>query len=160
MGRRVVPWLEHINLTTGHSRRSYADEVSEAALIACRDLLLRMNGDPAELLPITNTGYSLSGYTKTSRCLTVSIVREPAKPIVLMAVAGHSRCGAKVWRELHDYADEWRLPYVTDRNRPAPEPWCAALLDAAAATEPPDGLMMLGNLERYLAWAWLTLNPH
>jgi hypothetical protein len=54
------------------------------------------------------------------------------------------------------YADEWELPYVTDRDRPPPEPWCAALLDSAAARQSAEGLMAIGDFERCLAWAWLT----
>lgn len=30
----VARWIEHVTLTTGHSRRSYLDEVSDEALAA------------------------------------------------------------------------------------------------------------------------------
>lgn len=151
----VARWLEHVTLTTGHSRRSYADEVSDAALVLCRELVAQLDGDPTKLVPIPRTGWSLTGVSKAGRCLTVSIVRRPSEPIVMMSVAAHSKCGASAWRELHRYADEWRLPYVTDPRRPPPEPWCAALLDTAAPAESPEGLMMLGDFERCLAWAFL-----
>jgi len=151
----VARWLEHVTLTTGHSRRSYLDEVSDEALALCRRLIEHLrSGDPAARVPILRTPYVLTGYARTGRCLTVTIAAD--EPVVLMAVGVHSKCGARVWREIHQYADEWELPYVTDRDRPPPEPWCAALLDSAAARQPAEGLMALGDFERCLAWAWLT----
>lgn len=151
----VARWLEHVTLTTGHSRRSYLDEVSDEALALCRRLIEQLrSGDPAARVPILRTPYALTGYARTGRCLTVTIAAD--EPVVTMAVGGHSKCGARVWREIHQYADEWELPYVTDRDRPPPEPWCAALLDSAAARQPAEGLMAIGDFERCLAWAWLT----
>jgi hypothetical protein len=154
-------WLEHVTITTGHSRRSYLDEVSDEALALCRRLIEQLrSADPYDV-PILRTpyelpGYVLTGYVRRGRCLIVTIAAD--EPVVTMAVGAHSRCGARVWREIHQYADEWELPYVTDRDRPPPEPWCAALLDRAAARDPAERLMALalGEFERCLAWAWLT----
>src|SRR5690606_23154071 len=151
----IARWLEHVTLTTGHSRRSSLDEVPDEALALCRRLIEQLrSGDPAARVPILRTPYALTGYARTGRCLTVTIAAD--EPVVLMAVGGHSKCGARVWREIHQYADERELPYVTDRCRPPPEPWCAALLDSAAARQPAEGLMALRDFERCLAWAFLT----
>src|SRR5690606_41540555 len=112
--------------------------------------------DPSAHVPILRATHVLTGYARTGRCLTVTIAAD--EPVVTMAVGVHSKCGARFWREIHQYADEWELPYVTDRDRPPPEPWCAALLDSAAARQPAEGLMALGDFERCLAWAWLSEN--
>src|SRR5690606_25195737 len=77
----VARWIEHVTLTTGRSRRSYLDEVSDEALALCRLLIEQLrSGDPAARVPILRTPYVLTGYARTGRCLTVTIAAD--EPVV------------------------------------------------------------------------------
>jgi len=153
----VARWLEHVTLTTGHSRRSYSDEVSPEALAYCRSLIERFTaGEVAEAVPIAAApGYSISGR-RSGKCLVATVYADgpPSELIATIGVAAHSRCGSRLWRELHRWG---RVPVVTDPERPPPEPWVAAALDEGAAHHL-DAMEWLGDFERCLGWAWVTRN--
>jgi len=149
-------WLQHVTLTTGDSRRSFAAEVDRHVVEVCRDLIARMlAADPASVPIPGMDGYRAIGDA-SGKCLHVQVYGTAVPPIVVMYVGTHSKCGPRAWRDLHQYASEWSLPVVTDRERCPPEPWIGALLDVGAASTPPGDLMALADLERCIAWAWLA----
>ena len=152
----VARWLEHVTLTTGHSRRSYLDEVPAEALAHCRGLIERFTaGEVSEPVPIGIPGYSISGR-RSGKCLVATVYADgpPSELIATIGVAGHSKCGATLWRELHRWGV---VPVVTDPERPAAEPWVAAALDEGALKpQHRSFLPALGFLEKCLGWAWIA----
>lgn len=152
MARR---YLQHVTLTTGHVRPSTRDEITPEALVYCRGLLSRVlapDALPQVILPALGD-YTLTGRA-SGRCL-VAIVHAGGsqEPVATIGVAGHSKCGAWLWRELHTWG---QVPVVTDPARCPAEPWVAVALDTGALTHR-DTLDWLGDFERTLAWAWLDL---
>lgn len=156
--------LEHITLNTGHTRRSPRSEVGPGIVEALRPILERaLTGTPTPIPP--GQGYTLTGgvrgrcasFTVWSRSLLIWPEDDQAQraPVVEIGVAGHSRCGAPLWRTLHALAARLDLPVKTDPGRCPPEPWCAALLYPGAVLAP-DAMDWLGDFERCLAWAWLA----
>lgn len=150
-------WIEHVTLTSGHSRRSLATEISPQALAVARSVIRHLPDDPAASIPLPGplNRYRIGG-PRHGKCITLHICPADApEPVVSMAIAAHSICGSQAWRELHRYCDEWRLPYRTDPESCPSEPWVAALLDTAAP-EHEEALPIIADFERCLAWAWLA----
>lgn len=102
----------------------------------------------------------------TGRCIAVTVwgptlsrdavADAPSGPVPIaeVGIAVHSRCGARLWRSLHDLAERTGAPVATDRHRCPPEPWVAALLYPSGMIYR-DAVHWLGDLECRLAWAWL-----
>jgi len=151
-------YLRHVTLTTGHVRDSYADEVSSEVMAGMRHLIQRICvGDTSEAVSLREYAsvgaYSVAGRC-SARCLVVTVYADgpPTELVCTIGVAAHSRCGATLWRNLHQWG---QVPVRTDPTQCPPEPWVAAALDEAAASHP-DAMAWLGDFERCLAWAWLS----
>ena len=104
-------------------------------------------------LPVID-GYALSAGAR-GRCISCTILWRQA-PIVEIAVAGHSRCGSALWRDLHAMAGRLGLPIATQADRCPPEPWCAVLL-YHSADHHRELIPVLADLERCIAWTWLEI---
>lgn len=149
----VTRYLHHVTLTTGHARRSWRKEVSDAALAVCAELIERITaGEAAQPARIPGAGgYYLAGRA-AGRCLVATVWSgAPSVVIATIGVAAHSRCGVTLWRELHRWGS---APVATDPEHCPPEPWVAAALEAGIA-EHPEAARWLGDLERCLGWAWV-----
>jgi hypothetical protein len=150
-----VTYIRHITLTTGHSRDSHREEVSEEALAVCRDLLARVAaGVIAESIPIPGLPTYYLQARSTGRCATLTVYAQGEhEPLLTIGIATHSRCGAILWRALHQFGS---APVVTDPTRCPPEPWVAVAIEQPA-TDPhhQEMLPVLADLERCLAWAFL-----
>jgi hypothetical protein len=86
------------------------------------------------------------------KCLLVTAYDAPSGvPLVAFGIAPHSRCGAPLWRRLHDRA----LPSKTDPEQCPIEPWLAVRMEIGIA-EHLEATNWLGDWERCLAWAWLS----
>lgn len=147
--------IRHVTLTTGHVRDSLPDEVGPEARRAVGALLSSALAAADRTVPLpVPPGYSISAASG-GRCLTVIVWADgpPSVPVCTIGVAGHSRCGAALWREVHRWGV---LPVVTDPARPPAEPWVAAALDEGIADHP-DAAGWLGDLERCIGWAWLAM---
>lgn len=154
-------YLRHITLTTGHSRDSYRNEVSDEAVAVCADIIARITaGEISEPARIPGVGdYYLSGRA-SSRCLVATVwsgqpspsLTDPSvpAPICTIGVAAHSRCGHSLWRMLHTYGE---TPVVTDTDRCPAEPWVGVTLDAGIVAHP-EAAHWLSDFERCLGWAW------
>lgn len=150
-----MTYIRHITLTTGDTRDSHREEISDEALAVCRGLIDRiMAGEVSEPAPIPGfAGYSLSGRA-SSRCLVATVWADgpPSEIVATIGIAAHSKCGASLWRELHRWG---QTPVVTGPHHCPPEPWVAAALDAGIVRHM-DAAHWLGDFERCLAWAWVT----
>lgn len=147
-------YIDHVTLTTGHSRRSPRREVSAEAVALCQDLIARFaTGKVSEPVPIPGPlGYSVSGRAG-GKCMVATVWADgpPSELVVTIGVAEHERCGAAIWRTLHDVA---HLPTMTSRDEQPRAPWCGVLLEPAIAAHV-EAMEWMGDFERCLAWAWL-----
>ena len=159
-------FVRHITLTTGHVRDSLPDEVPNDTRARLLPLIERaLTGEhtpvPSPDVPITLTGGA------HGRCVSLTVWGPPLSriafpdadesapsPIVEVGIAPHSRCGAVLWRALHDTAARLNIEVRTDIARCPPEPWVAALLYPGISVYP-EAAHWLGDLERCLAWAWV-----
>lgn len=80
------------------------------------------------------------------------IATGPDDPLATLGVAQRSRHGERLWAMMID--NFGAAPGLT---RPA-EPWCAVALHPALAMHI-DAAHWLGDLERCIAWAWITRDP-
>lgn len=153
-------YLTHVTLTSGHERISPRSEVGDDLVAALQPVLRRaLAGDHA---PVPGQpGYTMTGGVHGRCCMVTlwGVVRDTVGPervpVMHVGVAAHSRCGAHLWRRLHERED---LPTSTDPERCPPEPWCADLLDVGAGLLPA-ALEWTGDWSRCVAWAWLEMAP-
>lgn len=157
-------YLEHLTLTTGHSRRCWRDEVADDVLDLLRPLIDRAvstgrplsTGDHVPLPDVVSPRCTISATTRRGRALLVTIWGPPVQgqaaptPLVTLGVAPTSLASAELWRQMAPGGGEEQLPQPD-----APSvPWCAAeLYDTAALW--PEAMSWLGDFERCLAWAWI-----
>ena len=148
----MTRYIRHVTLTTGHVRDSWRQEISDEAIRACQTLITQITATVGALAQIPGVGdYHLSGVA-SGACLVATVWSgAPSVCIATIGVAGHSRCGLHLWRELHRWGE---TPVVTDPDRCPTEPWVAAALDAGIARHP-EAAHWLGDFERCLAWAWI-----
>lgn len=146
-------YIQHLTLSTGHTRRSYRSEVRDDVVTYCRDLIDQAIAGEEEGLrvPIPSLGCDL-GVVSTSRSLLVSVQREEV-PLVTFGLATHSRSGASLWRVLTEVGASTPI-HETVKLCP-PEPWCAVRLEPGATLADHDVLMALGDFERCMAWAFI-----
>lgn len=150
-----APYLHHVTLQTGHTRRSPRSEVADGVVAQLRPLLeLALTGEHA---PLWTPGYTITG-TRHGPCATVTLWAQHTEggppepvPVVTIGIAGHSRCGAHLWRALHERGDG---AYATDPERVPPEPWVADRLEAGMALHP-DAAEWTGDYSRCVGWTFL-----
>lgn len=137
-------YIQHVTLTTGHTRQSWRHEISPEAMTVARDLISRPESIVPVLVPETRLRWSAQ-----ARCAIGTLYTLDA-PLVTFGVAEHSRCGARLWRMLHEH----QIHTATSAEHCPPEPWCAARIEPGISLIEPDRLA-LADLERCLAWAYL-----
>lgn len=152
-----MTYIEHITLTTGHTRRSERAEVDAAVIATLQPLLAEamhghvvVPGLGTDSLRLTLTG------SQEGRCSVWTVwawLPEGRAPVVTLGVAFHSRCGAQLWRLLHEDAEWTGIELQTDPERCPPEPWIGARLDIGSAVMPAEVMLRLGDFERCVAWA-------
>lgn len=165
-----MTYIRHITLATCHARDSYRSEVDDSVIASLQDIIAQMEakGRTGDTMPIPGPpGYSLSGQIG-GRCMVVSVWADgpPSELLLSIGIAAHERCGAAVWRTLHQVglpagsllpppnlrsAGEYRM---TDPDHQPRAPWCAAAMEMAIIDHP-DAMQWMGDFERCLAWAWL-----
>lgn len=154
-----MTYLHHITLDTGHVYRApRAGMDARAMALATRllsDALADGTGEEHVAIPYVTAGYTLTAAA-AGRCLTILIWGpQPGGkilPLVTLGVATHSRCGARLWRVMHEDRDG----LATDGQPTPPEPWLAARLEQGILAHP-DALDWLADLEQGLAWAWVEM---
>lgn len=154
-----MTYLHHVTLSTGHLRRSPRAEVAGEVVATLRAMLGEALAAPgaAVAMPEHVQPRCTLSATAEGRCLVATVWAPPEGelrvPLATIGVAGHGRCGARLWESLHAHA----APGLTlaTRGQPAPAaPWCGARLEPGIALHP-QAASWLGDLERCLAWAWL-----
>lgn len=140
-------YLNHITLSTGHSRRGPRAEVSGETVAALQPWLKAAlkSGKNAPLPGDLGAAYSAS-LTLLDGSLNCTVKRGGV-PLVHFAVAGRSR-HATIWPLLA------RLAGNPDLTEPG-TPWLAVRLLPGLQTDVP-ATDWLGDFERCVAWAWLT----
>lgn len=142
--------LRHVTMTTGHVRDSDRSEIADDALSVCADLLDAAMIVAPDAVPIPAVAPPCAlRVSGSGRCLVATVHGPDDAPILTIGVATHSRCGARLWRSLHETA---LGALATDDTPCPPEPWCAARLEPGAVLHPM-AMAWLGDFERCLAWA-------
>lgn len=160
-----APYIEHITLTTGHTRRSSRAEVTDAALaVVSRWLQRAIETGTAQPLPVPALSHYSAVALLAAGALVVTIYGpigphthgQPhtgqTTPLITLGVAQRSRHGGDLWGTLVATFG------ATEGARRPTEPWCAVALHPAmgAFSGAPH---WLGDLERCIAWAWITRAP-
>lgn len=141
-------YLHHVTLNTGHSRRSYRDEVADVAIAAVQDALSRALSGPGARAALPVPGYEMTA-TAHGRALLATVWRGQT-PLVTLGVALTSRSGAGLWRLMHEAQG------LATANQPCPpEPWVAGRIEPTGASDPA-ALVWIADFERVAAWAWLS----
>lgn len=152
-------YLHHVTLTTGHVRRSARSEVDDGVVDTCAALLRDAISGGEPLLPAIDPPVTMTA-TAEGRCVAVTIWAADESrgraPLLTIGIAAKSRCGAPLWRLLHQHAHP-AIPIKTKAEECPPEPWCAGRIDPGGALYPDARAMWmaLADLERCLAWAWI-----
>jgi hypothetical protein len=147
-----MTYLHHTTLTTGHTRRSYRNEVHDVAVAACASglaIALAKPGTHAAVAVDALEGYTITA-TAAGACL-VATVWHGDTPICTIGVASNARCAVHLWKMLHDTSTE---PLITTSDKRPQAPWCAARLEPGLLARL-DATAWLGDFERTLAWAWI-----
>lgn len=148
-------WLHHVTLATGHVTRSPRSGVWDETIAALTPLLTRaLRGEHVAIPHLP--GYTITGGVH-GRCCAITLAAQGGEiPILTVGIAPHNRCGAHLWRHLHDRAAEWRIPAATDRETVPSAPWCLdVLLHGAALYQ--DAMEWTGDFARSVAWTWIEL---
>lgn len=146
-------YIRHITLNTAASRDVHRDEIYPGTLTICGELIAQFPADePGGIVPLPRCpGLSISGQTG-GRCLTVTVFADgpPRALLQSIGIAAHQRCGAAVWRTLHEVSSL----AITDQDRQPQAPWCATLT-APAYEQIVRPNPLLHAMMQALAWAWL-----
>jgi len=149
--------LLHVTLKTGHERISPRSEVGAGVIETLAPLLARaIDGEHVGLRQVP-------GYTWTAadagRCCTFTLWAQHTEggrpepvPVLTVGIADHSRCGATLWRLLHERSDP---RYATDPSRQPPTPWCADRIEIGMALYP-ETAEWSGDWSRCVAHTWLA----
>lgn len=147
--------LNHVTLTTGHSRLSPRSEVRESMIATLLPLVARaLEG---EHVPVPNCpGYTMRGARHGRCCLvTLYAVEDDGQqvPVLTTGVAGHSRCGAELWRIMHEIQVGG---VATSPDQQPSTPWCGDRLEPGMAAVP-EIMSWTGDWSRCVAWTWLEV---
>lgn len=156
-------YLEHLTLTTGHSRRCWREEVADEILDMLRPLIDRAieTGGHVPLPDVVSPRSTITATQGRARALLVSVwgpavvpplAGETARPtpLVTLGIAPTSLAGAELWRTMVPGGGEEQVPQPTAPSAP----WLAVKVHDTA-TLWPEALSWLGDFERCLAWAWV-----
>lgn len=150
---RRAKYLYHVTTTTGHSRRSWRDEIGDDIIARLRTLVAQSREPGGAIIPaVQPSGCRLTMVYESQRCCALAIHDPDGAPLVTMGVATHARCGAALWRRMHDQG----VHLISREARPQ-TPWCAVTLHTGALLYlPPSNLLpALADFERSVAWAWI-----
>lgn len=157
-------YINHITLATGDCRRSPRAEVDDATLAVLVPWLKKaIASGNIEPLPVPQLShYGARAIKETGLVVTIYGPRGPhtpgqphsgeSLPLVTLGIAQRSRESGDLWAMLR--ASFGGKPGV---KTPA-APWVAVSIHENIVAYL-DALQWLGDLERCIAWAWVTRNP-
>ncbi len=141
-------YIYHVTLLTGDTRQSWRHEVDPKVMPVASAMLDRaLAGERVAIAGVE--GYEITAAAG-GRCCLVTAWRGDT-PLVTIGIAARSRCGAELWRRLHE--DPW-TPLATSAAQCPPEPWCAAQIQPGLVPFMLDA-HWLADFERVMAWAFL-----
>lgn len=162
----MTPYINHVTLSTGNLTRSSRAEVADEVVAVIAPWLIDgiAAGTPLPL-PVAALSHYRAVVIKTDGGGLVVTVYAPSGPhlpgtpafgkglpLVTLGVAQRSRHGADLWGTLVA-----QFGCAKGLRRPT-EPWCAVALHAGLAAHR-EAAHWLGDLERCIAWAWITRQP-
>lgn len=149
-------YIHHVTLTTGHVRQSWRHEIDPDVMPTVVRLLAEARAGDRPIMPGLTPETRLRWSSGSTRC-GMGTLYALGVPVLTFGVALHSRCGAHLWRLMHDIDPPGEL--ATSPDECPPEPWCAARIEPGIALiDPahlPDLMGAIADLERCIAWAWL-----
>lgn len=148
-------YLTHVTMSTGHVRKSYRNEVDDAAVQWAREAVQQAISLGHVPLPPLGPDWRLACTRERSSTLLCSVWNGLAV-VVTFGVAGSSRYAGKLWQALVDTAPP-EVPVHASIAAPRGAPWVAARLELGAANAGRDALMMLGDMERCVGWGFLEI---
>ena len=144
-----MSYINHITMSTGHSRRSPSSEVGAGVIAWLRPWLEKLltGGVPLPLPEPSLARYSAAAHIEQGGL--VMTVFAGADALVTFAIAGRSRQSAPLWAYI-------TAQHGTTPGLAAPDvPWLAvALRDGLAAHS--NAFEWLGDFERCVAWTFLS----
>lgn len=145
----------HVTLTTGHTKRTYRDEVADESVVGAMDLLERAQHERVRM-PGLGDDMAIT-VTSEGRSAMIATIWQGEVPVVTFGVARNSRASAGLWRILLRTATPEHTPIVLDESsRPQP-PWIAARIEIGAALVLPVIMMAIGGLESAIGFAFLEM---
>ena len=157
-GSAAATTVQHLTITTGHLRASARDEVSDDVVILVGEMLERALLGERPYVPLVPDGPYVVTATADDDVVFATVWGPPhddgdelEPPIVTIGIAAIEQKAAVAWSLLVKDAD----PRPAILEQPL-APWCAARLEVGSALHP-EAMSWLGDFERCLAWAWLTV---
>ena len=151
-------YVQHLTLQTGHLTRIQQGDVAGETLARVRPWLSALVTGGAAPLPVSELADYSATATVLDGALLVTISGRPVPgndglpPLVTIGVARRSRHSSVLWPLLTGPV----MPQAAPGLRRPGEPWCGVVLWPTMALEP-DAVPWLGDLERCIAWAWVTM---
>lgn len=158
-------YLHHITLTTGHLARTTREDVAPEVTALLAPWLQAMidTGQTAPLPVPALSAYSAQAQVRHGGLIVTIYApvgpHQPGKPhqgvgtpLVTLGVAQRSRQAQPLWDDLTG-----AFPARAGTQMPC-APWAAVTTHPAMLAHL-DAIEWLGDLERCIAWAWITRNP-
>jgi hypothetical protein len=140
------PFILHVALQTGDTRRSFREDIETATIEILRPLCAA-DGEH-EIPSVPNRRLQV---TRSGRLLLATVIAHAA--IVSIAVADQSVGADRLWLMMHENA-----ALKTHPDRPPREPWCASR-EEIGLQDCPEDRSWLRDFENCLAWTWYLCNP-
>jgi hypothetical protein len=150
--------IYHVTLTTGHGRWSPRSEVANDVLDDLAPMVARAERGTPVALPVGSVPIWLRRVDTVSKHVAVwSLDDADQKSLVTVALALKSRPGAGLWRQLHASLGHVAPGFQTSVDGLPPDPWLAAAIHLPFLLRPDaqELGLMLGDLERCIAWTWI-----
>lgn len=159
-----MKYINHITLASGRCRRSPRAEVHDATLAIIAPWLNKARATGSiEPLPVAQLAhYGARVIKDIGLVVTIYGPRGPHTPgrphsgewlpLVTLGIAQRSRESADLWAALR--ANFGGYPGLG----PPPTPWVAVATHPTLVAHS-EAAQWLGDLERCIAWAWITRNP-
>jgi hypothetical protein len=156
--------ISHVTLSTGHLARTSREDVADEVLaVVAPWLKMAVANGERHPLPVTPLSHYAALCTISEGALLCTIFApvgahafgKPSngvmEPLATMGVAQCSRHGETLWQSM---IAQFGVKHGTELPS---TPFCAVALHSGVARHL-DALEWLGDLERCIAWAWITRN--
>lgn len=143
-------YLRYMQISSGMTLYYRRDDFRDDAVASVQPhLLVAMASDDPVPIPGLD-GISIIA-TDGGRCLSASICGSDGETLVNFGVALHSRCGAALWRDLHD-----SVAMPCESHQPA-APWCAVITvrERMALIRPQ--MSAVHSYIAHITWSWIDM---